>query len=408
MTTKDTGSHLRVRTEGGHARVTFIELFFDLVFVFAITQISHGLLANFTALGALQAGLLLMAVWWVWIYTSWFTNWLDPERNAVRFVIVALMLAGLFLSSAIPTAFGPAHGEAGSAYGAVADRGLTFAAAYVFMQVGRTAMFLALGGNRALLRNFQRIVAWLVLSGVFWIAGGLAHGLERMALWGLALALEYASPAVGFWTPGLGRSTTADWNIDGAHMAERCGLFVIIALGESILVTGATFANHAWDTMTVVAFVTAFAGSVTMWWIYFSATSESSAHIIAHSDDPGRLARSAYTYSHLPIVAGVIVNAVADEFVLAHPTGHADAKTTIAVLGGFALYLLGTILFKRAVFGGIPIYALGGVVALGALALASPYLEPWMLSAAATLTMVGVAVWQNTIVQASRARSAVS
>lgn len=397
MTTNN-GSLLRERTEGGHARVTFIELFFDLVFVFAITQISHGFLGNFTPLGAVQAGLLLMAVWWVWIYTSWITNWLDPDRNPVRLMLAALMLAGLFLSSSIPTAFGGGHG--GEGHDGVADRGLVFAAAYVTMQVGRTAFFIATCKEVSLLRNFQRIGAWLVASAVFWIAGGLAHGHERLMLWAIALGIEYVSPSVGFWTPGLGRSTTADWNIDGAHLAERCGLFMIITLGESILVTGATFASHAWDAMTVVAFVTAFTASVTMWWIYFSTTSESSAHIIAHSDDPGRLARSAYTYSHLPIVAGVIVNAVADEFVLAHPTGHADLKTTIAVLGGFALYLVGVIFFKRAVFGAIPVYALGGLAGLGALAFAAPMLEPWMLAMAATAVMIAVALWQHAMVRA--------
>lgn len=395
--TDNGGSLLRVRTDGGHARVTFIELFFDLVFVFAITQISHGLLGDFTPLGALHAGLLLMAVWWVWIYTSWITNWLDPDRNPVRFMMLALMLAGLFLSSSIPTAFGAGHGEAG--HDGVADRGLSFAVAYVTMQVGRTAFFVATCKDISLLRNFQRIGVWLASSAAFWVAGGLAHGQERLILWAVALAIEYVSPSVGFWTPGLGRSTTADWNIDGAHLAERCGLFMIIALGESILVTGATFASHGWETMTVVAFVTAFLATVTMWWIYFSATSEASARIIAHSDDPGRLARSAYTYSHLPLVAGVIVNAVADEFVLAHPTGHVDVNTTLAVLGGFALYLLGTILFKRAVFGTAPVYALGGLAALGLLALLAPVLEPWSLSAAATTVMIGVAVWQNLVVR---------
>src|SRR5499426_2596352 len=113
----------RARSAHGHHRVTFVELFFDLVFVFAVTQLSHGLLAHLTPLGALQTGLLMLAVWWAWIDTAWITNWLDPEKPAVRLMLFALMLAGLVLSSSIPRAF--------------EDRGLTFAFAYVVLQVGR-------------------------------------------------------------------------------------------------------------------------------------------------------------------------------------------------------------------------------------------------------------------------------
>ena len=114
---------LRERGGAGGNKVTFVELFFDLVFVFAVTQLSHSLLEHFTAIGAVQTALMLMAVWWVWIYTSWATNWLDPEKTAVRLMLFALMLVGLVLSTSIPLAF-----EA---------KGLAFAGAYVFMQVGR-------------------------------------------------------------------------------------------------------------------------------------------------------------------------------------------------------------------------------------------------------------------------------
>jgi hypothetical protein len=137
------------------------------------------------------------------------------------------------LSTSIPDAFG--------------SRALTFAGAYVFMQLGRSLFMLwALRGhNPGNYRNFLRVNAWLVLSAVFWIAGALAQDNARVALWATALAVEYLSPSIGFWTPGLGRSTTADWDVEGGHMAERCALFIIIALGESVLVTGATFSQAA-------------------------------------------------------------------------------------------------------------------------------------------------------------------
>ena len=227
-------SLLRKRKDGGEARVGSVELFFDLVFVFAVTQLSHFLLHHLTPLGGVQTCLLLMAVWWVWIYTSWVTNWLDPDKTQVRVMLFLLMLSGLVLSTSLPEAF--------------AERGLTFAAAYASMQVGRSLFALwafERTGRRADVKNFQRIIIWLSVSALFWIFGGLAAPAPRLGLWAVALAIEYTGPAVGFFVPGLGRSETADWAIEGGHLAERCGLFVIIALGESILVTGATFANSS-------------------------------------------------------------------------------------------------------------------------------------------------------------------
>jgi len=225
--------------------------------------------------------------------------------------------------------------------------GLTFACAYAFMQVGRTAFLLwALRhAPENLRRNFHRVMIWLLLSGVCWIAGGFAAGEARFGWWTLALGMEIFSPILLFWVPGLGRSSTRDWTVDGQHMAERCALFVIIALGESLLITGATFAELEWNTATVAAFVFAFLGSVAMWWVYFDTGAEHASQRIAQSDDPGRIARVAYTYLHVLIVAGIIVSAVADELVLVHP-GHADNAGTAAILGGPALYLLGNALFK--------------------------------------------------------------
>jgi low temperature requirement protein LtrA len=234
MKQTSSASLLRERKDGSEARVGSVELFFDLVFVFAVTQLSHFLLHHLTPLGAVQTCLLLMAVWWVWIYTSWVTNWLDPDKTQVRVMLFLLMLAGLVLSISLPEAF--------------AERGLTFAAAYASMQVGRSLFALwafERAGRPADAKNFQRIIIWLSVSGLFWIFGGFAAPAPRLGLWAVALAIEYTGPAVGFFVPGLGRSETTDWAIEGGHLAERCGLFVIIALGESILVTGATLFKHA-------------------------------------------------------------------------------------------------------------------------------------------------------------------
>jgi low temperature requirement protein LtrA len=273
-----------------------------------------------------------------------------------------------------------------------------FAGAYVTMQVGRSLFMLwALRRHHAgNLRNFQRITAWLVVSGVFWLAGAFVPGEEaRMALWAVALLIEYLGPSTGFATPGLGRSATTDWDVEGGHMAERCGLFVIIALGESILVTGATFADLQLTPANVAAFVVAFIGSVAMWWIYFNIGAERGTHHIAHAADPGRLARIAYTYLHLFPVAGIILGAVGDEMVLAHPVGHAEPAVTVAVLGGPALYLLGLLLFKRVIFGRLPLSHLIGLALLAAGVPLSPHLAPLALALFAAVTLVIVAAWEN-------------
>jgi low temperature requirement protein LtrA len=374
---------LRERKPHEHSKVTFVELFFDLIFVFAITQLSHYLLEHFTVTGVLETALMLAAVWWVWIYTSWATNWLDPQTTPVRVVLFVLMLAGLVLSTSIPEAFG--------------TRAISFAGAYVLMQAGRSAFMLwALrrhdDGNY---RNFQRITSWFLLSALFWIAGVLADGPTRFALWAIALTIEYAAPACGFWTPGLGRSRSTEWDISGAHIAERCGLFIIIALGESILVTGATFGKMDWMVATAAAFAIAFIGSVAMWWIYFNIGAERAAEYIATSDDPGRHARVAYTYTHLLPVAGIIVTAVSDELVLAHPGGHVDFKTAATTLGGPALFLIGNLIFKRILAGS---RGLSHMVGLGLLLLAAPaalVVPPLALGAITSAILVVVAIWET-------------
>src|SRR5882757_6522270 len=366
-----------------HSRVTYAELFFDLVFVFAVTQISHTLLGRLTPLGALQTTLLFLAVWWVWVYTSWITNWLNPELPPVRILLFSLMLGGLVLSTSIPQAF-----EA---------RGLWFAVAYAAMQVGKTIfLWVSTPRARTLARmNAIRITAWLSASAVFWIVGGFAEGSARLLLWAAALGIEYLSPAVRFWIPKYGATEVADWVVEGGHMAERCAGFIIIALGESIVIIGATFAELTWTLETVGAFASAFIGSLAMWWIYFHKGAEAGSEQISRSSEPGRLARLAYTYLHMPIVAGIIVSAVADELVLKHPGGHSDPKTVLSAIGGPLLFLIGTILFKHTIRGFLQLSHGAGIIALGILAWFAPELSPLLLLIVTTAIMVIVAAWES-------------
>lgn len=193
--------------------------------------------------------------------------------------------------------------------------------------------------------------------------------------------------------PGLGRSTTRDWTISGGHIAERCQAFILIALGEEIVVTGASFADKAKTPATLAAFILAFVGSVALWWIYFDRAADLGGSIIAHDRDPGRLGRTAFTYFHLPMVAGIIVGAVGDELLIAHPTGHAGPAALLAASAGPALFLAGHFLYKRAIFGAI---SWPRLAAIAALIVALPFLRHATLLTIAlvgTLIVIAVAAW---------------
>ena len=377
----DTPAALR-RRDGSEAKVTFEELFFDLVYVFAVTQLSHYLLGHLTPLGALQTLLLWFAVWLGWQYTCWVTNWFDPKAAPIRLLLFGVMLAGLVMSAAIPGAF--------------AERAPVFAAAFVVMQVGRSLFICILLHKRhALAANFRRILGWNSIAAVFWIAGAMASGPGRIACWAVAIGCEYVSPMFGFRLPGLGRSRTADWTIEGGHLAERCQLFVIMALGESILLTGDTFAKtHTLGSLSTVAFLSAFAGSLAMWWLYFDTSSEHGSHVIAHSDDPGRIG-AYFHYVHVLIVGGIIVTAVGNELVIAHPHGHMDLPTVIVMIGAPLAYLLGNGLYKRIVYGAFPASHAVGMGATAALAAGTPMLDLLTMNILTTAVILAVAAWDT-------------
>ena len=366
-----------LRDRSGSQRVTNIELFFDLVYVFAVTQLSHYLLGHSTVVGALQAGLLLVMIWLVWSYTTWVTNWLDPERMAVRLLLVLLMLVSLAMSASLPRAF--------------EDLGLWVGGAYAVQQIGRSVfMVIALRGH-PLQANFERVLAWCVVSGALAVGGGFAHGSDRYLLWLLAVGVDLAGGAVGFATPGLGRSHTSDWTIEGGHFAERCQAFILIALGESLVIIGAALTDKSVTAPNVTAFVVAFAGSVALWWLYFDQSAEAAAEKIARSDDPGRLGRSAYHLIHPVMVAGIIVSAAADQKVLSDPSQAADTAATWMILGGPALFLAGHAAFKLVVWRFVSWPRLAGIAVLALLALAAGAISALALATCAAALVTAVA-----------------
>jgi low temperature requirement protein LtrA len=372
-----------------------LELFFDLVYVFAVTQLSHLLLEHPTFGGAMETLFLLLVVWWAWMYTTWFTNLFDPGALPVRLLLAALMLASLLMAVAIPEAFG--------------ERGIMFALAYVAIQLGRTGFGVvvlnrSLGKSDPTSRTYQRIAAWFAVPSALWIAGGLLDGEVRYALWVIALALEYAGPVARYWTPGLGRSATEEWAVEGTHFAERCQLIILIALGESILVTGTTFGEIEVSVATVAAFVVAFLGSAALWWTYFARSARDASEAIVHAADPGRMARSAYTYIHLPMIAGIIAVAAADELVVAHPGAPGTFASVTLLLGGTALFVAGHGFFMWAASGRVLWSRLVGVVALVVLAPVGFAVPALALALAAALVVVLLAAWDSVAYQRRSAR----
>jgi low temperature requirement protein LtrA len=326
-----------LRTRTGLRGVANIELFFDLVYAFAVTQLSHYLFENATFEGVIRAAVLFGMVWTIWASTAYLVNWLDPNQLPVRRLLLAVMVVSLVSSAAIPKAFGPA--------------GLVIGASYAAVQIGRSLFAVYATRHEALERNFQRFFVWSVVGGSLAIIGGLAQGHLREVLWALVVALDLFSAAVGFYVPGLGRTATREWNIDGAHAAERIQAFVMIALGESIVSIGASLTGlKDLNLGEVMAYLLAFVTSVALWWIYFDRSAAFAASALASSPDPGRLARSAFYWAQVPIVAGIIAVAAGDRLLLAQPTQPAGVATASILLGGTAIFLAGHALFKLAIW----------------------------------------------------------
>ena len=318
-----------LRFRGGEQRATRVELFFDLVFVFAITQLSALLISDISFEGAARVVFLLLVVWWAWIYTAWMTNWFDPVHLSVRLVLIACMLAAFLMAIAIPDAFG--------------ERAGLFAGGYVALQwVRNTFVVLATDDSEPMHVSWVRMWIGSLWVGLIWIAGAIVPDEgARMAIWLAALVLDYGGPLAGFWAPGLGRTEATEWELEHGHFVERFELFVMIVLGE-IVVTGAAASHLGLTPARSAALVLAFLGTTVFFWLYFDEVADRAGERLANAGpERGRLARDAFTYLHLPIVAGIVLVAVGDELVIAHPTDDLHGGGALVALGGPALFLAG-------------------------------------------------------------------
>jgi low temperature requirement protein LtrA len=379
-----------LRPRQGVQPTTSTELFFDLVFIFTITQLSHYLIDHPHWRGAARTALLLALVWFVWVYTTWLTNWLQPDQGPVRAVLLGVALGSLSLSAAIPEAF--------------AGTGLLFAVVYVGVQVGRTLFALwAVRGSPWLVAGFQQSLPWISGTSVLVVLGGLAGGVAREALWAAAVVLDVVGLLIGYPLPGRGRSRPERWMVEGGHLAERCAAFVLIALGESILVTGSTLTAHV-NLETSGAFLLAFAGSVALWWVYFARSAPAATEVIAGAGErTGALSRVAFNYLHPVIVAGVIVASAGDEVLLREPAAPTTAVTALFTLGGPALFLAGHAAYKALLWRRLPVSRITAALVLLALV---PVCVGWEVPVAVCAALALAVTVAVIVTDRSRARSA--
>jgi low temperature requirement protein LtrA len=307
-------------------RVTPLELFFDLVFVLALTQ-STALMAGHPTWGGLLRGLLVLGVlWWSWIGYAWLTSVVDPEEGAVRLVMFLAMAAMLVAALCVPGAFG--------------SEALLFAGAYGVVRVAHILLFLLASRDDPALRRSVNGLAGSTAVGVgILFAAGLAGDGPRVALWGVALALDMAGP---FFFGAEG------WKLVPGHFAERHGLVVIIALGESIVALGVG-AQAGVDAGVVAAAVLGVVVTAALWWMYFDVVAlvaERRLARAAEGRERNEIARDSYSYLHLPMVAGIALLAVGLKKTLGHVGDPLHLVPAVALLGGTALYVLGHVAFR--------------------------------------------------------------
>jgi low temperature requirement protein LtrA len=367
---------LRILAPGASPRVTNMELFFDLVYVFSIIQLSHFLLAHQTWLGALEAATLFAAVWWAWNYTAWATNWVDPNHTSGRLLIVVLMGCAFLMAVAMPEAYGSGAG--------------LFVGAYVAMALIRAGYMALLFRGQRMGQNYAQLMAWSGISGLFWIAGAFLPD-QRLGLWIAAVVIDYAAPYVGFWLPRVGATPMESWPLRGLHLLERNQQVFIIALGESILLMGGLLAKQPLQADVIAAAAIGFILIICLWWVYFVYLAEVGEHRFGHASDHTRLARAGLAYAHGVMICGAIVVAVAIELIVAHPRGAIHAPTALIAFAGPTIFLVGSAMFHRTMASKLPLSYLIAVLALAAwsgLALTLHLNGLWLGSAVLVVMMV--------------------
>ncbi|RKN22187.1 low temperature requirement protein A [Micromonospora musae] len=344
-----------LRAEASSGRATFLELFFDLAFVVALTRVSQRFAdvsdeTGWALVGGLGRTLLLfLALWLIWSQTTWITSRYEPERSIIQAVVIGTMFAALVMAVTLPRA--------------VEERAVPFTVAYLMVMVVRPLVVAAaLRGHPRRLVPF-RLAAWSALSAPLWLVGALGPDRLRLSLWAAALAVDYLAWALGWPLPRLGAAAVGRWRITGEHLAERHQQIFLIALGESILVIGAAFGGVDYSAERAAAFGIAFITSAVLWRIYFHRAGRLLNEALGRAGLPGQLG-TASERTHALIVLSVLVTAVGYELVIAQPFGPPRPTWLLFVVGGPVLFLLARIRLDYEIFGRVPRSRVIGLVVL--------------------------------------------
>ena len=366
------------RAPGVERVVSPLELLFDLVYVFAIGQLSHHLFEHVDLRTGAETLIMALAVIYAWYMTAWGANWLDPDPLPVRVALVGLMFASLLMSVAIADAFD--------------GRAWLFVTGYLLLQVGRSAFLVVALRDRPQSEHFVNVLVWELLAGALWVAGAIADSDARLVLWGLAIACTYAGVWAVHWLPARGRRVDLEHTeIAGGHLVERFRLFFIIVLGETVLTMGNAFADEPFALERLLALAIGFAGTVALWWCYFQRAEPLGARAAEDAEDAGGVALWG-TWTLTLIVLALIAIAVADELAIAHPGDDATHGFTILAFGGPALFLLAQLLFQHAALGRAPRSRAIGIGALAILAVATSPLTLIAGIAASSAVLIAVAI----------------
>jgi low temperature requirement protein LtrA len=307
-------------------QVTTLELFFDLVFVFAITQVTALMAEDPTWAGLGRGMLVLSALWFAWTAYAWLTNTVNPDEGGVRIAMFVIMVALLIASLAVPHAFG--------------DDALIFGVAYLFVRAMHIVLYALAARDDPELRGVVgRLAPSMVGAGVLVCLAGAVHGDARYVLWIASLLV----PALLLFVRGVD-----GWRLNPGHFAERHGLIVIIAIGESIVAAGVGVSGQELDAQLLAAAGLAVAVAAALWWTYFDIGVHVAERRLTalEGDERARMARDSYTYLHLPMVAGIILFALGVKKAFAHLDEPLESVPAFALCGGLALYFAGQIAFR--------------------------------------------------------------
>jgi low temperature requirement protein LtrA len=357
--------------------VTPLELFFDLVYVFTVSQLAHNLFDHVDARGMAETLVLTLAVMYAWFMTIWTTNWLDAERQPVRLMLLGVMFASLLMATSITEAFG--------------DRAGLFVIGYLAIQIGRTAF--AVWGFRGhrLHMHFVNALVWEIATAPLWIAGIALHGDARLAIWAVAVLVTYVGVIVSHPLPGRVSPFKSDSQIYAEHLLERFRLFFLIALGETVLTLGNAFAGEPVAADRLLVLAVAFTGTVSLWWCYFHRAEGLGIGAAEGAANATRIVGLG-NYTLILMVIGIISIAVGDELAIVDPGGATTLATAVLIFGGPAIFLLAQAAFMRRATGAFPKSRLISCLSLAFLALATAPLSLLAAVIASTAVLASVAV----------------